>query len=363
MATNEYNKREKRIMDELNIKDPYEVHLAVERAYTGKKLTEKDKKILQVGWPELHGKLGEKFKYLKENPSKFAENFYDKGILKAKKKLGVRDYQVRRTIGNILKNRKLDDLEKQILQAGWPRLFGESGSKIKIPARFYIFATLDPDFAGRKLTKNNRVEIAKKITGATEDRIYDVLSSAKKGNLLSEWEQEILDAGWHDIKDKFSEAYLEVLNFSKDEFEKIKNDINIPTIDIFSTGRSFRTRFAAIKDILDVESSEIRTAILKLLENRSLDPKDKRILQVGWPEHFGLQFGSFHMPEKFYIIRDLTPKYQGKEIDDSDRQDIAIEITGAEIDEILVAIQKASGGEKLSKKDQEIIKAGWPDVY
>jgi len=41
---------------------PYDIHLAVERAYTEKPLTSKDKEILQAGWPHLHGKLGTAFK-------------------------------------------------------------------------------------------------------------------------------------------------------------------------------------------------------------------------------------------------------------------------------------------------------------
>lgn len=147
------------------------------------------------------------------------------------------------------------------------------------------------------------------------------------------------------------------MNFSKKSI--FKRQFNLAK---FAEGKNIKTKYAMIREMTDRKSSDIRKTVLKALEGKKLDTDDKEILQAGWPELFGQKRLFFIYPKKFEIIRNLSPKYAGKKLEESDREKIAMDITGADITDVVVAVAKAKEMKKLSRKEREIIDAGWPDI-
>lgn len=346
---------ESKIMKELGIKDPYKIHLAVERSYTGKDLTEEDKEILQVGWPHIHGHQGTPFVNIDDKKYPFPKSTYpypypypfpksknfseedfekdnygrftieldkqylelfsdeakdwEKRIKRAKEKSGASLLEVYIALGRSqglwrgLDSSNLGDQDKKILQAGWPEVYGKFGKKFVF--RKYYTEDQKPGFSDEQLNKlkdffqiveeaekgNEKIEIDID-TAEIVELFFDVVKRRKEP---SKSEQKILQIVWPQYFGIDGEKF----KYSEDIEKLAENDEDKKLYNAM-INMHFQHAFELIKKGTGIdEISEIYNLYFDAVsgKKKSFDEREQFILQTGWPTIFGKPDTTFIYPK------------------------------------------------------------------
>lgn len=150
------------------------------------------------------------------------------------------------------------------------------------------------------------------------------------------------------------------LSFVKKTMHKISG--NSQPVEKFAQAQTLKSRIGMIKERTKHQGPQIRKTLERAIAGKPLTNIDKEILQNGWPELFGMPTRPFLTPKLFLLHTNINPDFAGKKLDHLERENLAMLITGADYDDVILAIYKAERGQKLSKKDLDIIEAGWLDI-
>lgn len=204
-------------------------------------LSEKDKEILQKGYPQIYGKPGTSF------PTD-EQKIKEKRIADA---VGVSVTEVKSAIKKAEKGEELTASQKKILQTGWPNDYGSPGESFRYKSKA---KDEDEDEDDRTLTSRDTILVDKK------DNELDI------GDRLQE------------IKDKLTAEKKEEEPEKKEEEPDKKEPVELN-----------KDRYSGISKNLGVDTEEIDVAIAKAKKGEydKVSAKEKQILQTGWPDVFG----------------------------------------------------------------------------
>lgn len=240
------------------------VEVAVNRSRKERDLNKLDQQILQVGWPHIHGYLG--------------ETFYDNEWHRAEELVGATETEIEDAIQNLELNHYLDDRQIEILQAGWPLEHGDIGEPFIDPLE-----PVRPQSQEEELEPVREFEPTRKTGGPVKK---------EKG-----------DAGVRYPSGRYSKGTTKVHRYEKDVYGKDFYDYS--NIAMQKTGSSRK---------------EVETAVERVYDKRSLSQRQSNILQAGWPHIYGKPGTTFKLPNTFsenfiFEIFQELPNYKQKQIE------------------------------------------------
>lgn len=345
-----YQRGERVAMEKLDIKDPYRVHLAVERSYTEKPLDDLDKKILQAGWPHIHGELGTPFKDGKEEVEKKKYPYPYPYPHKYRYPYPKRYPYPRKSYSENL------DISKEGLDL-FERIYTKYITDSPV---FHKFARC---FSENMSLCDLRLNEIKKATGAEIEIVpCDAVDCyGRDADLFAE------DEMVSQLSDEILTSYNE---FLENEIYKEENE------DESEAAKEWNTRVDRAKKDLKASMTDIDIALGRsqaLWQGagaRRLTEKDKQILQAIWPEYYGALNTEFKFKGMFSEGSEWSPddiqKLSGffkivKDAEDANEK-LEFEIDTAEIVELYFDV---TTGKKtmLSDRDKLILQTGWPDIF
>lgn len=199
-------------------------------------LTDRDKEILQTGWPWLHGELGGKFYY---SEKELVED-----------RFGISGEDFERALDNLYSNDPMTKENIRIIQEVYPEEFG-------IPGEEFIDIK---EIRGQKPQK----------TDISED----------KGKIV--------------IKEKKDK---EGLRYPTGRYEKGSSLVYKYVKD--RRGKDFLDYVKDARRKTGCSTSEVEKAVEKVYSGQKLTDRQKKILQSGWPHIYGKVGTKFKLPSKF----------------------------------------------------------------
>lgn len=407
---------------------------------TGAYLSDKAKEVLQAGWPVEHGDIGEPFKDIyKDRPKAPPEvevkpekdktkrkavvveywkdihgkDYFDY-VKEASNKTGASTYDIEKSIRKVHSIKPLSKRDKEILQAGWPHIYGKAGSEFVYPSAYKVttvasminFAEniveikgrITPEIEAKRAAAQvkldyfkkvrgtpleERVEIPEEIkeeyyppsktwglekrieftsewTGKSKAFIRDALDSALKQSALGLDQRLVLEVGWPNV-------FGPPPKYKPDQMRKqlVEREVNIrfiyPSID-------------DVRKILEIPTREDKLEEAKI--EKSLMPGYEQVLDKLTDvtvERITAAYNRF-LGDKDLNILDrkilevgwpdlFTAKGELKERKFEDGMRRAMRLTGADSVRVKEAVLNANTYRKLTQFDQKILKAGWPEIF
>lgn len=235
------------IQRELDV-DIDRIDFAIYKAEENKKLNDLDRQILQVGWPHIHGEYGGKWY---SNEKEKAMDEYD-----------ITDNEIERALKNLASNDPMTKDNIWVLQAVYPSGFGSHGDEFKDP-------------------NETRGIIVGKNKDASE--IGEVVIKKKKN----------VSEGLRYPTGKYKNGSYLIHKYVKDE-----------------KGKDFLDYVRQATRETGCTSAEAEKAVDRIHRGLSLSPKQKKILQAGWPHLYGNIGEEFQSASKYFSERLVFEIYE-----------------------------------------------------